>query len=885
MVPAVQALPLGAGALGAGAGDGYHHFDYHDYYDQTASGQSYPLAKGKLYCSNKTYLYMYNFNFSTLLYIYIDTGFKFQNRSTSAATPTGVLPLDVDSGRLSGDAAAGPTVPDADLVLLLPYPAPPTPPGSAYTSPATGHLVSQHPHDTNVTDNVSDTTARYSRSVEINSGLPSNWSFAHDDEGVHFRNLGSIVGSLHFGHVSFDLNPGQLLELFKTKCFEAWEAINTLDDGISNRARGNTFFLMNRRQGIQIKCNSAQEYAEGIMSLFRNPQPGDPPLSRQPHKAPVDWSRHWKNSGPASGTKPNSFKGNDEGNDINIHSRPKRQFLFGLGILLGVGVVALGSYLFGSAKLVDMSASITTGPNDETIETLQNHEKRITLNEASLVHANRAIKKLAKVTQTLNEHLAVVEDILVIENILDDLIQQMRRIFDGIRDISHLKFSTDLVSPDKLRPVIERLQQRLDQQDLKILPSQGHEFYELDTSFIYFANDTLRVYLHVPAYLEGSMYKLYEYIPSPLHVSKNRYFLPNPEHRLLAVDPRTLTSYRTMSKSALGVCHESGVRYYCPGENFYRNDPESSCLMNLYKSKLKSAVSNCPFIPLSHTKEFLAQLSATEFVLYQPELSSVSVTCKGINMPKEVVSFEGVRRLTIPAGCIAMSNTFTFDGEVDVYVQDETLAPHFQRLTDFASHFPANVLDAELDEVMKEVSLMGSPKGVKVKDIATALRASRVTTIYRFTLGIVGTCIAVLVLIVLIWCMCVRRTGSSGRAMCIKWFNKASCQKSRVGRNLAKKESKKVVAQQSQLLTKLLHSVEQQEAVELQAINPRLLQRPVSIPQTERIMELPPDQYAIEAEIHHPQPPLRRRAPQPQIALPPAHVIPALNYVGPVTRP
>lgn len=53
----------------------------------------------------------------------------------------------------------------------------------------------------------STTTVRVSRSVGEDS-----WLEPHPDSGVHFGHLGTLVGSLHYGHVAFDMRPADIRE-------------------------------------------------------------------------------------------------------------------------------------------------------------------------------------------------------------------------------------------------------------------------------------------------------------------------------------------------------------------------------------------------------------------------------------------------------------------------------------------------------------------------------------------------------------------------------------------------------------------------------------------------------------------------------------------------
>ncbi len=58
---------------------------------------------------------------------------------------------------------------------------------------------------------------------------------------------------------------------------------------------------------------------------------------------------------------------------INLFSR--------LGVLVGVGLMALGSYLFSRAGLISLSASVDSGPNDATIMVLEDHDRAISIHD------------------------------------------------------------------------------------------------------------------------------------------------------------------------------------------------------------------------------------------------------------------------------------------------------------------------------------------------------------------------------------------------------------------------------------------------------------------------------------------------------------------------
>ena len=82
--------------------------------------------------------------------------------------------------------------------------------------------------------------------------------------------------------------------------------------------------------------------------------------------------------------------------------------------------------------------------------------------------------------------------------------------------MSQLKFLPDLVPPTALRQAVDKLRIRLDRLNIQILPNLGHEFYALETSFVYREDDTLMTFLHIPGYTQGLLMDMYKYIPTPL---------------------------------------------------------------------------------------------------------------------------------------------------------------------------------------------------------------------------------------------------------------------------------------------------------------------------------------------------------------------------------
>ena len=517
--------------------------------------------------------------------------------------------------------------------------------------------------------------------------------------------------------------------------------VSTADSPILNA------FLAHHLLSTQTRCNTMLSRVDETISLFVNPKPLENlPAGRTPRASAV---ANWLESEDTA-----TCQHGDE--DCNV--RVRRQFLFGLGILAGVGIFALGSYLFSKLKLIDLSMSVAGGPNDLTVESLQDHERRITINEAALNHTQSAMLALSKVIEEQENESVLYRTVLNSEGAMISMESEVWRLLEGLKELSHLKFSSKLVPVVALRAAIGRLEDRLDALGLQVLPTQTHEFYELDTSFLAFTNLTVRVFLHVPAYTRGTLLNLYRFIPCPLTVGADRAFLPTPIDNLLALNIRNHVQFRTMTLTDLALCKSSGNRYYCPGQNFYRKKSDQNCLMNLFNNQLDSVVDNCRFTPLGRDKDYLIQLSANDFLLFHDGDFQVSMTCNDDII--RAVNFEGLRKLHVPPGCLVTTRSFTFEGEIDILQLDQRLTPHFHLAINFSNAVPTAVRTAKLSEVINQASLIGSDHGVKIKDLARALIASRTVDTWEFSLGIVGTIVLLLVICFIIFCCCCTSAGN-----------------------------------------------------------------------------------------------------------------------------
>ncbi len=64
--------------------------------------------------------------------------------------------------------------------------------------------------------------------------------------------------------------------------------------------------------------------------------------------------------------------------------------------------------------------------------------------------------------------------------------------------------------------------------------------------------------------------------------------------------------------------------------------------------------------------------------------------------------------------------------------------PHYQIALNFSTYLPEGLGDEELNAVMEELSLLGSPEGIKVRDIGAIVRSSRGQVLFRIGISAVA---------------------------------------------------------------------------------------------------------------------------------------------------
>jgi hypothetical protein len=410
--------------------------------------------------------------------------------------------------------------------------------------------------------------------------------------------------------------------------------------------------------------------------------------------------------------------------------RVKRQF-FILGFLLAMGIAAIGSYLFSQNQVAQLSLS--SGTDEHAVKILQEHEAKTSINNRSI-----EILKLAEQTDQRRLHSVELVTLQIMGSLTkDEAEKEIRRIISAVQLLSKNRLSPDLIQTDQLGQVVTSLKEKAAKKGLVLGISSKEDIFRVDTSHIFFANRTLRIMVHVPAHRADGLLNLYEYVPVPLPLTPTKFVIPTPAAGLLAVSPGKLL-FRTMSHDSLHDCDRLLDLYFCHRQNMYDKRYTDDCMVALYNSDYDKIGKRCP-VQVQPREDFLVQLNSSHFILYQPEMGDIDKRCGGIIQTARV---KGLVTVVVEPGCRVDARSYIFDGALAIYNEGYELQ---QRVMNF-SRVLSPGLRASLEKMeeseLAELRLVGSGKGVYIRDLEREFAERHRTSVFTVTLlglmGVVG---------------------------------------------------------------------------------------------------------------------------------------------------
>ena len=424
-------------------------------------------------------------------------------------------------------------------------------------------------------------------------------------------------------------------------------------------------------------------------------------------------------------------------NDTESDFYPDREKRQALALAVGLGIGAVSSLLFSQsqmAKLADHSAS-----QKFVLQTLRRHEADLKLSQIELHHIRHMLRFQKYL---LADWYQVTRHYQTTDIVVSFLKRRVDRILAGLKSIHTHSLSTDLLRPIQLRRPLRQLRLKAKNQGITLAIDNIQDLFTLQTSHVLFNNMTLRVFVHIPAFSQTGLLRVYEFLPFPLTLpTHSNFILPRPKKTILAVD-HTRQLYRTISDSEYAACAATLDTKACPTTSVFHKRSGSSCLLALFNIESEGIVENCD-VEISPTQDYAVQLTARSFLLFHAAAATIEIQCPGHPITK--VYFRGSRTLFLPTGCSASTKHFIFEGSDDVFND-----PYFvteQHINVSAIIHPALLTRLSNFSVFEENSLSLSkfPGGVKVKDIERHIKAIDNT---RFTFKFVFFWIPLVMLVI-----------------------------------------------------------------------------------------------------------------------------------------
>jgi hypothetical protein len=312
------------------------------------------------------------------------------------------------------------------------------------------------------------------------------------------------------------------------------------------------------------------------------------------------------------------------------------------------------------------------------------------------------------------------------------------RLINGLQLLSSHRLSPSLTRPEFLAAATLRLRSAMKKMGLQLAIGKLEDLYQCETSHLMFANGTLRIILHVPAFRPDSILDIHEYIPMPIPLPnhKEMYVLPTPSASLLAIS-ETASFFRVLSIDTLKLCHQVSGLYYCNGQNYFDKRITDSCLPALFFNRPSSIQTECRFTTRPR-EDFVAQLDSHLFILYQATENTIELRCGNHRVSH---SFQGIRKISVPSGCRVTTTSFLLDGSYSVVLDPITVT---MRLTNLTQLFSPHVTE-EFVHLMGTIGHIGSSSGLHIRDIVA--ESSRRRNIHRGFISI-GTISVVLLFVV-----------------------------------------------------------------------------------------------------------------------------------------
>lgn len=396
---------------------------------------------------------------------------------------------------------------------------------------------------------------------------------------------------------------------------------------------------------------------------------------------------------------------------IEQNPRVKRQLMIMAALAIAGGIFTMGSTLFSHTALAKISMG--TGTSTTNIKVLQEHEKRVAVNEHSIKLLNESIALLGRNQNTLSKNVDMLHGFHLFEGAFAKIKRQIDHILIGLERLHNHKLSSLLVNPVLMNRLILKTQKEAENLGLQILLKDVEEVYSSEVSYLAFSNYTIRCIIHLPAYKKDSSLTLYEFLPLPMPVSSGKFLSVSPRETFIAISINH-QEFKTFTSKQLSLCQTFGSTFHCPSMNIKFRRGYPSCLFSLFDRDEEGVVENCP-VRVESKRDLALKYGHNKILVLHVTDQSARLICQNSEVPNDQISFKGFKMLTIPEKCSITTPNFLMESTTNLFLETEELV--LEKDLNLSSSMHYSELSTNLDSFLTQLSNVGSTKEVKIKDL------------------------------------------------------------------------------------------------------------------------------------------------------------------------
>ena len=393
--------------------------------------------------------------------------------------------------------------------------------------------------------------------------------------------------------------------------------------------------------------------------------------------------------------------------EMNTYCREQRQFV-ALGILVFSSIwSAFAGYEV--AKAVDGNVH-----DDGRVEYMKTQNERINKLER-LAEQNRITEKIL---QAQEKYGTKFDDFILYyetcELTITEHLSQVSRVTDGLADALNGRLSPNIITPEHLQHVIDKIRSRSDKLDYETALSHVSEAYQIPVSTIIQEIDgevEVGVVIQIPMVRPESVMNLFQYIPT---IQMTMYgsgefqiFERISENPFLA---RGINSdfFRELKSEELMLCDKYGKLFLCPEISLIETNEQFSCLQGLYNDNHDLITAQCTSRLLNKLTTHAQQLDTSHYQYYTPTDERVWIHCpRGVRSKGTRKSIKGLYVFVVPPGCTADTEDYRFFSFSNLGYEEEYV--HIDTQWNLTAHLNA-LSSSDIDHIVSQINEEGKKR-------------------------------------------------------------------------------------------------------------------------------------------------------------------------------